>query len=94
MSLAIFRLETFACDSLFGNFRLAISVENFHLKSFVLKNSLGNSSFGSFIWKRLPLIFRLIYSAWDVSLGNFRLGSSAWELALRILRDLSLALSL
>ena len=74
--------------------RLDISFENFRVRSLALKQPLVNFSFGSFVWKFSLGIFRLIYSAWNVSLGNFRFGSFAWELSLRILLDLSLALSL
>ena len=83
MSLAIFRLESFVGDPSLGNFRLKISLENFRLRlkvsrveTFALKRY-----FGSLVWKLSPGIFCLIYSAWDVSLGGFRLGSFVWQLS-------------
>ena len=80
MSLAVFRLETFVCDPSLGCFAWELSLEVFRFETF---------AWGFDCW-----IFWLIYSVGDVSLGNFRLGSFVGELSLRILRDLSLALSL
>ena len=70
----ILSLETSVCDPSFGNFRLNISVGNFHLRAL---QSLGHFRFGPLVSELSHGIFRLIYSAWAVSIGSFRLGSFA-----------------
>ena len=81
MWLAIFRLETFVCGPSVANCRLDISLGNFLLRSFALKHSLVDFSFGSFVWQLSPGIFLLIYSA-----GMFRLETVVYDLSLRNFR--------
>ena len=69
ISLVISRLDTFGGPSLRSS-RL-ISVLTCSLEVF----RFGNFLVGSFVWELSLGVLRLIHSVWDVTLGNFRLGS-------------------
>ena len=79
----------FAWELSLGYFAWELSLEAFRFEP-----SLGNFTFGSFVWKLWPGIFRLIYSAWDVSLGGLSFTSLRLGTFAGILRDLLLAISL
>ncbi len=59
-------------------FCLDSPLRNCCLRSLAVKHSLDDFNCGSFAWKLSPGIFRLIHSAWDLSLKSFR-ARSLWN---------------
>ena len=80
LSFVILRLGTFVWSFRLEAFVWGFSIWNVRLGTFVLDLSFGNCRLGSFAWYYLLYsawfgIFRLETCAWDLSLGNFCLGS-------------------
>ena len=72
----ISRLGTFAWMC----FARKRSLDVVRFETFAWEFSMRNSRLASFEWNLSP-----IYSAWDVSLGNFRLGISTWYFVDKVL---------